>query len=333
MTAVHPTSPKDFVLARIYAPIASELEEVETILKQEMRSEHAEVDELVRYGWRLGGKRLRPALLLLSGKATGEVRRDHLVLAAVVEMVHTATLIHDDVLDNANTRRRLPTVNSRWDNEASVLLGDFLFSHAFYLASTLESTYPCRLIGQATNTVCEGEMRQKISRGDFALSEQRYYEIINAKTAALCECSSQLGAFCSGADKETEARLQRFGQSLGMAFQIVDDLLDLVRDDDVAGKTLGTDLEQQIPTLPIIRTLEMLDDNARTALIEKLSTNSPDSLEHLRSAFEETDALSFAMSKAQEYADDAQRQITDLPQSEARDVLLELTDFVVARSH
>ena len=333
MTAVHPTSSKDLVLARIYAPIADELAQVEAILQQEMHSKHAEVDELVRYGWRLGGKRLRPALTLLAGQATGDIGRDHLVLAAVVEMVHTATLIHDDVLDNANTRRRLPTVNSRWDNEASVLLGDFLFSHAFYLASTLQSTYPCRLIGQATNTVCEGEMRQKVSRGDFDLDEQRYYEIISAKTAALCECSSQLGAFASHADKETERRLQRYGQSLGVAFKIVDDLLDLIGDDDVAGKTLGTDLEQQIPTLPIIRTLDVLDAQSRRALVEKLSTNAADSLDELRTAFEQTDALGYAMSKAQEFADDAQSQISELPQSAARDVLLELTDFVVARSH
>ena len=139
-----------------------------------MRSNYPFVDELVRYGCLLGGKRLRPALLLLAAKATGQVTDDHLTLAAVVEMIHTATLVHDDVLDEASVRRHLATVNARWDNEASVLLGDFLFSHAFYLASTLESTLACRLIGRSTNIVCEGEMRQKGSRADFSLDEASY---------------------------------------------------------------------------------------------------------------------------------------------------------------
>ncbi len=158
-------------LDTLYAPIADELEQVEDILRREMRSRHPFVDELVRYGCLLGGKRLRPALLLLSAKATGEVTPHHLTLAAVVEMIHTATLVHDDVLDEASMRRHLATVNARWDNEASLLLGDFLFSHAFYLASTTESTLACQLIGRSTNIVCEGEIRQKGSCADFELSE------------------------------------------------------------------------------------------------------------------------------------------------------------------
>src|SRR5688500_13341258 len=186
--------PDPGLLQSLYAPIGDELVEVERILKSELRSPHPFVDELVRYGCLLGGKRLRPALLLLTAKALGKVTREHVTLAAVVEMIHTATLVHDDVLDEADMRRHLATVNSRWDNEASVLLGDYLFTHAFYLASTLDTVLGCRLIGRATNIVCEGELRQKGSRGNFELTEQEYLSIIEGKTAELTAVSCRLGA-------------------------------------------------------------------------------------------------------------------------------------------
>jgi len=160
------------LLESLYEPIASDLAAVEALLKAELRSDYPFVDELVRYGCLLGCKRLRPALLLLTANAVSCcVRPEHTTLAAVVEMIHTTTLVHDDVLDEADMRRRLATVNARWDNESSVLLGDFLFTHAFYLASTIDSVVGCRLIGRATNIVCEGELRQKGSRGNFALDE------------------------------------------------------------------------------------------------------------------------------------------------------------------
>ena len=181
-------------LDELYAPIAAELMQVEEMLRREMRSKYPFVDELVRYGCLLGGKRLRPALLLLSAQCAGAIGAHHIKLAAVIEMIHTATLVHDDVLDSANVRRHLATVNARWDDQSSLLLGDFLFSHAFYLASTTGSASACELIGRATNIVCEGEIRQKGSRGDFSLSESEYLEILDAKTAELCACSCQLGA-------------------------------------------------------------------------------------------------------------------------------------------
>ena len=153
---------------------------------------------MVRYGCLLRGKRLRSALLLLVAKAAGQVDHAHLVRAAVMEMIHTATLIHDNILDEAGLRRHLDTCNARWDNKPSVLLGYYLFTHAFYLASTLDTTYACRVIGRATNTVCEGELRQVSTCGDFTLSEADYVTIINSKTAELCACAAQLGAHYAG---------------------------------------------------------------------------------------------------------------------------------------
>src|SRR6187455_1795132 len=221
-------APAPLTLSSLYAPVAKEMEEVERILKEELRNPHPFVDELVRYGCLLGGKRLRPALLLLMAKAIGPVQRDHLVLGAVVEMIHTATLVHDDVLDEADMRRHLATVNARWDNEASVLLGDYLFTHAFYLASTLDTAVGCRLIGRATNLVCEGELRQKGSRGNFDLREAEYLEIIEAKTAELTAVSCKLGAIFAGGNDSLAEQLDGFGRDLGIAFQIADDLLDVL---------------------------------------------------------------------------------------------------------
>ncbi|HEV3021649.1 MAG TPA: polyprenyl synthetase family protein, partial [Pirellulales bacterium] len=199
---------------------------------------------LVQHGFRLGGKRLRPALVLLAAKAVGEITHEHLVLAAVVEMIHTATLVHDDVLDDAAMRRHLDTVNVRWGNQTSVLLGDYLFTHAFHLASTLDTTFACRTIGRATNRVCEGELRQIDTQGRLSLTEAEYLDIIAAKTGELCACACRLGAHYAGAGTALEDRLAHYGRDLGIAFQIVDDLLDLEGDESTIGKSLGTDLDQ-----------------------------------------------------------------------------------------
>ena len=200
------------------------------------------------------GKRLRPALLLLTAKAVGDVAPAHHTLAAVVEMVHTATLVHDDVLDEADTRRHARTVNAEWGNKVRILLGDMLFTHAFHLSSTVDRR-ACELIGEATNRVCAGELKQVCERGNLHLTEADYFEIVDGKTAALTEVSARLGALYAGADEALADRLAGFGRDLGIAFQIADDLLDLTGHEGTAGKTLGTDLDQQKLTLPLIHAL------------------------------------------------------------------------------
>jgi len=319
-------------LSDLYAPIAAEMGEVERILKRELRNPHPFVDELVRYGCLLGGKRLRPALLLLTAKSLGGVTKDHLTLAAVVEMIHTATLVHDDVLDEADMRRHLATVNSRWDNESSVLLGDYLFTHAFYLASTLESVIGCRLIGRATNAVCEGELRQKGSRGNFELSEADYLEIIEGKTAELTACSCQLGAHFAGASDDVVEQMDGFGRDLGIAFQIADDLLDVLGEDRTTGKSLGTDLEKQKPTLPIIRALEVLSGVERRELLDLLQGEDRRT-ELLLPYFQKTDSIAYARQRAQSYAERARKRLDVLPDSTSKAVLEVMAKFVVARSH
>ncbi|HZN36973.1 MAG TPA: polyprenyl synthetase family protein [Pirellulaceae bacterium] len=320
------------MLRSLYTPIAAELAEVEALLRSELRSDYPFVDELVRYGCLLGGKRLRPALLLLTAKAAGErVTRDQITLAAVVEMIHTATLVHDDVLDEAQIRRHLATVNARWDNEASVLLGDFLFTHAFYLASTLDSVQGCRLIGRATNIVCEGELRQKGSRGNFLLGEAEYLEIIEAKTAELTAVSCRLGALFAGAAEKVAIELDGFGRDLGIAFQIADDLLDVLGEEQTTGKSLGTDLEKQKPTLPIIRALELATTADRRAILD-LVGGGDCRADSLAPYLERYDAVEYARQQAQSFADRARRRLDVLRPSPARQVLSAMAEFVVSRS-
>jgi octaprenyl-diphosphate synthase len=255
------------------------------------------------------------------------------VLAAVVEMIHTATLVHDDVLDEADMRRHLATVNARWDHEASVLLGDFLFTHAFYLASTLQTTRGCELIGRATNAVCEGEIRQKGSRADFAISEDEYLQILSAKTGELCACCCQLGAHFAGGEPSVTERMANYGRNLGVAFQIADDLLDLEGDEQTVGKSLGTDLDKQKPTLPIIRALQVTQGRHHQQLLAILRGEQGDGrLQALRPFLEGSDATGYARTRARHFAGLALQQLSELPENASLRALRQLTDFVVDRA-
>jgi octaprenyl-diphosphate synthase len=317
----------------LYGPISADLEEVERILAQTLRSRYAQVQPVVDHVRHYRGKRLRPVLLLLTARACGKVTAAHHVLGAVVEMIHTATLVHDDILDGAAVRRHTPTVNARWGVHNAVLLGDYLFTHAFHLASTLDDARACRLIGQATNRVCEGELCQGLERGNLDLSESDYFDMIDGKTAELLACACCLGALYSGAPTEAVAALTRFGRCVGLAFQIADDLLDLVGDEQATGKSLGTDLEQQKMTLPLIRLLRQgpagLADRAR----QILAAPGDHKRELLRPCLAESDGLDYARRKAEEFAAKARKELACLPPSPSRAILEAVTDRVVHRSH
>lgn len=319
-------------LKLLYEPVRGELTQVEEILRAEIRSSVPAIDELVKHAFRLGGKRLRPALLLLAAKAVGAVRREHLVLSAVVEMVHTATLVHDDVLDEAATRRHLDTVNARWNNQSSVLLGDFLFSHAFYLASTTGSTFACEVIGRATNIVCEGELRQVANRGNLDLGEEEYLRIIEGKTAELCACCCRLGAHYAGGSAEVVAALERYGRDLGVAFQITDDLLDLIGDEEITGKSLGSDLAQQKLTLPLIRLISEAPGAERGRVMALIESSSAKDRGELQELLDRSDAVQYTRKRALGYARRAVQQLRILPPSRHRATLRRLARFVLDRS-
>ena len=312
-------------------PIQHELAQVEKLIAEQMRSQYPFVDDLVRYGCMLGGKRLRPMLLLLVAKAVGKIEDRHILLATVVEMIHTATLVHDDVLDSATMRRHYETVNQRWDTESSILLGDFLFTKAFHLASTLESTWACRLIGETTNQLCEGEIRQKGNQGDFDLSEADYLAINDAKTASLCSCACRLGMPEKGASAELVTKLASFGRYLGQAFQIADDLLDVVGQEAIAGKSLGTDLQHQKATLPIIHLWSCLDSQEQSELAQRLQQSRENGLPQLLLMLERYGSIEYARKRALEFSAQAGDCLEGLPENEATQMLQQLPGFVVDR--
>ncbi len=320
------------LLARVEEFIGSDLLEVEEIFRRELASQHACVSDVFAHVTRFRGKRLRPILLLLSASAAGEINHDHRVLAAVVEMIHTATLVHDDVLDEADTRRHVATVNSRWNNETSVLFGDFLFTHAFHLAASLESTMACRVIGRATNIVCEGELTQIHHRGNFDLDEQTYLQMIDGKTAELCAVCCRLGAHYAGVDEEATAALESYGRNLGIAFQIADDLLDVLGDEQEAGKSLGTDLQKQKLTLPLIRLLDQSSEPQRQQIREALARPDAGLRPFLQNCFEQSDALEYARNRASEFAWSARLNLEGFADSTARRILEDLTEFAAQRS-
>jgi octaprenyl-diphosphate synthase len=320
-------------LQGLYRLIQGELDEVEVMLRDVPLSGAPFVDRLVQHSFRLGGKRLRPALLLLSGMASGELKPGHRVLATVVEMIHTATLIHDDVLDEATLRRHAQTVNARWDNEASVLLGDYLFARAMRLVTSLDDTHVCQVLSDAVARMCEGELRQAGSRGDFDLGEDDYMAIIADKTAALCECSCRLGAYWAGADQRTQDALAQYGHHLGTAFQITDDVLDVNGNEAATGKSLGTDLIKQKATLPVIRLLQGINGDRRRELLATLARADGQAPDALKPWLAESDAVAYAEQAARQCAARAQECLQATPASLSRDALSKWVDFVVTRRH
>ncbi len=278
----------------------------------------------------LQGKRLRPALVLLSGRACGTLTPAHGVLAAVVEMIHTATLVHDDILDEAMVRRHAATVNAEWGNETAVLLGDYLFTHAFHLAASLDlRPAACRWIGHATNKVCEGEMQQVHHRGNLDLDEASYFAIIEGKTAELTAVSCRLGASYAGAPESTVAALDRYGRDLGIAFQIADDVLDLWGEERVTGKSLGTDLEKQKLTLPMIYLLRLVKPEVAAEIRRLLGEARADHRRLIRPYLESTGAIDRAWQRAKQHVKQALDALDCLPDSDARSVLRILAQYVV----
>jgi octaprenyl-diphosphate synthase len=326
------TTPPRTSLADLYQPIASDLAEAERIFDETLDSSVPYIRQLVKHLGHYRGKRLRPALLLLTARACGRVTPQHHQLAAVVEMIHTATLVHDDVLDHAEMRRHVATINAAWDNSTSVLLGDWLFTHAFHLAAGTGSAAACRAIGEATNGVCAGELHQVGERGNLSLSEEDYFRIIRGKTAELTACCCRLGAVFSQADDPVVDELTHYGRTLGMAFQIADDVLDLVGEEQEAGKSLGTDVEQRKLTLPLIRLLNKANPDATRRIRQLLLGADAGKVEKLRGHLDQSGAFTYATWRAEQFAEEARQALRCLPLSDCRRILEDLTHLAVHRS-
>jgi octaprenyl-diphosphate synthase len=320
-------------LASLTECIAPQLAAVDARFREELNSDIACVNALVKHVSRFRGKMLRPMLVLLSGRSvnSGELTDAHVTIATVVEMVHMATLVHDDVLDEAELRRKGATINHLRGNEAAVLLGDYLISHSYHLCSSLDSQLASRVIARTTNQVCEGELLQIDNRNNLDLDEETYLKIITLKTAVLCATCCLLGATFAGATEKQVAALETYGRCLGVAFQIQDDILDIVGDADTVGKTLGIDIEKQKMTLPVIHFLRTAPAEHRKLLRSLIASREADKVERIRNLILPSNSIAYARERARELVDKARTALTELPETEARRVLDTMAEFVVTR--
>jgi octaprenyl-diphosphate synthase len=327
--------------------LAAELAEVECRFAAELVSDLPCINSLVAHSERYRGKMLRPTLVLASAWACGgvgaELREAHRIAATVVEMVHMATLVHDDILDEALVRRRGATINRLSGNETAVMLGDYMVSHAYHLCSALDDPAIAREIAAATNTVCEGELLQLANRNNPGLDEGTYYEIIRRKTASLCGLCCRLGAMLNDAPRGVADSLFVYGERVGIAFQIVDDLLDLVGDPEKVGKTLGRDLEKGKLTLPLIhylRTASAAERRRLNGCVEHYAIGGDHGgngasdaalAGQVRAALLSGGSVQYAQEQANGLIMEAKRALTGLPALPARDLLETIADSVVTR--
>jgi octaprenyl-diphosphate synthase len=283
------------------------------------------VRRLVEHLNSCSGKMIRPGLVLLAGGAVGKITYKHIQIAAIMEMIHNATLLHDDVIDEGQRRRGQATVNSLWGNETAVLLGDFLLSKVFKMCADLEPEV-VKIIATAAARTCEGELRQIAQRENWQLNEMEYIDIITEKSAALFSSCCYLGGFLGGAGEVEVRMLSDFGLNLGIAFQIIDDLLDIVGDEVKTGKTLGSDVDKNKLTLAVIHLLGVMDEKGRIAVINSLC-NKADLVETMRS----NGSLEYASSKAQEFVAKAIAPLAGLRESDAKEALIETARFIGRR--
>ena len=274
-----------------------------------------------------GGKMIRPALVLLSGLCCGKITDEHIRTAAVIEIVHNATLLHDDVIDEGQKRRGAETVNSLWGNESAVLLGDFLFSKACQLCSELDQQIN-KTITQTTATICQGELNQIANRRNWDLSESKYIDIITEKSASLFRTCCYLGAVLAGANESKAEAMAQFGCNLGIAFQIADDMLDIVADETSTGKTCGRDIDKNKLTLPIIHLLKTLDQKQQAEVINKLDDGDVD---YLTRTLKQTDSLEYTSNRAEEFIAKAIEALEILEDSQAKSALIEVSQAIVGR--
>lgn len=320
------------------AVLAAGLARVEAKFRDQLDTPIRPVAELCEHVERYRGKMLRPTLVILSGLAANAVlaepNDDHVTVAAVIEMIHMATLVHDDVLDDAAVRRGGDTVNKCKGNEAAIILGDYLLSKSFHLCSTLDTQHTALRVGEVTSIVCEGEMLQLAQRGDFALSEASYFDIIRRKTAALIALACELGALHAGAPGQTVQRLAGFGDKVGTAFQIQDDLLDLVGEEPVVGKSLGKDLAKGKLTLPLIHHLARLSSPNRADTIARLKRGASTPIERaaLARELESTGSIRYARTTAESLVSQAKLLLEPLDESPATGALQSLADAVITRA-
>ena len=309
------------------------MEAVNAVIRQRLHSEVSLVNQIAEYIISAGGKRIRPVLVLLLANAYGYKGAAHHELAAVVEFIHTATLLHDDVVDESSMRRGRQTANALFGNAASVLVGDFLYSRSFQMMVGLNNMRVMQILSDATNVIAEGEVRQLLNMHDPDVTEDSYRKVIRSTTAKLFEAAAELGALVAGANDEQIAAAGEYGRSLGTAFQLIDDVLDYAGDAAEIGKNLGDDLREGKPTLPLIWLMEHGSPQQRELVRTCIEQGDEQQFEAVLAAVTSSGALAYTRRQAELAARRAAAAIEGLPENEYKRSLLQLCSFAVDRNH
>jgi octaprenyl-diphosphate synthase len=306
---------------------------VNQVISDHLASDVVLINQLSQHIILSGGKRLRPMLVILTARACGYLGEDDALLAAVVEFIHTATLLHDDVVDDSDMRRGKQTASTIWGNEAAVLVGDYLYSRAFQMMVKARSMGIMDLLANTTNTIAQGEVLQLLNIRDPDTSEDKYHEVIYAKTACLFEAAARIGALLGKVGDAQEQALQAYGKHLGIAFQLIDDALDYSAQSEELGKNVGDDLAEGKPTLPLIRAMEVGDASQKKLIRDAIESGRNERFDDINRVINETGALQYTLEQAQAEAAAAKNAIATLGDSEYRQALMFLADYAVDRQY
>ena len=320
-------------LSTILSPIKSDLLAVNEVIRASLHSEVPLVNQVAGHIIQGGGKRLRPSTLLLVGGLFGPVRKEHHELAAVIEFIHTATLLHDDVVDQSTKRRNHKTANTIFGNAASVLVGDFIYSRAFQMMVKINHMKVMEVLANTTNTIAEGEVLQLLNIHNASINDEDYLKVVYYKTAKLFESAAELGAIIGGADDNDIKVLAQFGKHIGIAFQLIDDVLDLSGNPEEIGKNLGDDLAEGKPTLPLLYAMKKGSDEQKNIIRAAIENGGLTELESVLNAVKETKALEYVRELAKEEIEKGEKLIQHITSSVYKDALLALTQFVTTRDY
>jgi len=318
-------------MQHIRALVNDEFNQVNKLVVEQLHSNVPLVENIGHYIVDAGGKRLRPLLVLLCAGAVGPIDREHTTLAAVIEFIHTATLLHDDVVDISSLRRGRATANAKWGNAPSVLVGDFLYSRAFQLLVALGNMPLMQLLADTTNTIAEGEVLQLTKAGDPTTTEEAYFKVIENKTAVLFAAATKGAALLSTQPTNIADALYRYGLNLGIAFQLADDVLDYLGDPQKMGKNIGDDLSEGKPTLPLITTIQRGSDEEKALVQAAITDRNAAAIDAIIRAVQRCGALEYTMERARHYANEAEQTLQELPSSQHKEALLRLCKLAVDR--
>ena len=327
------TTSNTFTLEDLKTLTDGDMLRVNQVITDNLASEVVLINQLSQHIILSGGKRLRPMLVILAAKACQYQGEEDALLSAVVEFIHTATLLHDDVVDDSDMRRGKQTASTIWGNEAAVLVGDYLYSRAFQMMVRAQSMTIMDLLANTTNTIAQGEVLQLLNVRNPDTSEAKYHEVIYAKTACLFEAASRIGALLGGVSTEQELALQKYGKHLGVAFQLIDDALDYSAKSATLGKNVGDDLAEGKPTLPLIRAMEMGNTEQKALIREAIETGKAERFDEINRAIVETGALQYTIDQAESEADTAKQAIDSLEDSDYKQALIFLADYAVERNY